>query len=73
MEAEYSCSGIAKNAPFDSEVFTNLAGDWFCFHSNRFILLFDLDSFAFWLGGSINSRKGGANINRGRVLGATDD
>ena len=50
---------------FDSEVFANLASDWFGLHSNRLILLFDLDSFAFWLGGCVNGREGDVNINRG--------
>ena len=51
---------------FDSEVFANLASDWLCLHSDRLILLFDLDSFAFWLGGSVNSGEGDVNGNGGR-------
>ena len=51
---------------FDSEVFANLASNWFCLHSDRLILLFDLDFFAFWLSSSIDSREGDVNINGSR-------
>ena len=50
IETGYCRKGIAKNVSFYSEVFANLASDGFCLHSDRLILLFDLDSFAFWLG-----------------------